>query len=55
MDLDYNVKIVYHVDNTFCAKIYKDFMNCFALEIDHHPYEFDATPFVNYKRIATWL
>lgn len=49
IELDYNTRIRCHKENTYGAKIYKDFKNRFVVKIKDHRSAFDRAPVVNYQ------
>ena len=49
VELDYNIRLKYHLENTHGAKIYKDFLNRYAVKIEDHASAFDPSPWVNYQ------
>ena len=49
VELDYDGKLRFHVENTHGAKIYKDFIQRFAVKVEDHPSEVDPAPWVNFQ------
>ena len=49
VELDYNIRLQYHLENKHGAKIYKDFLNRYAVKIEDHASAFDPSPWVNYQ------
>ena len=49
VELDYDGRLRYYSDNTHGAKIYKDFLNRYAVKIEDHASNFDPSPWVNYQ------
>lgn len=50
MDLYFNVKTTYHLDNTHDDTIFKDPMNHFLVKVEECVSDFEAIPYVNYQR-----
>ena len=44
VELDYDGKLRFHMENTHGAKIYKDFIQRFAVKVEDHPSEVDPAP-----------
>ena len=42
--MDYDGRLRFHVENTHGAKIYKDFIQRFAVKVEDHPSEVDLAP-----------
>lgn len=49
VELDYDGKLRFHMENTHGAKIYKDFIHRFAVKVEDHPSEVDPAPWVNFQ------
>ena len=49
MPLIFKARIKFHMENTYGAKIYKDFMNRYAVKVEDHLTDFDPSPWVNYQ------
>ena len=48
VDLEYDGRLCFHMENTHGAKIYKDFIQRFAVKVEDHPSEVDPAPWVNF-------
>ena len=49
VELDYDGRLRFHMENAHGAKIYKDFIQCFVVKIEDHPSEVDPAPWVNFQ------
>ena len=49
VELDYDRKLRFHMENAHGARIYKDFIQRFAVKVEDHPSEVDPTPWVNFQ------
>ena len=49
VELEYDGKLRFHMENAHGAKIYKDFIQRFAVKVEDHPSEVDPTPWVNFQ------
>ena len=49
VELEYDGKLHFHMENAHGAKIYKDFIQRFAVKVEDHPSEVDPAPWVNFQ------
>ena len=48
-DVEFNIKIIFYVENYHGAKIYKDPMNRYAVKVKDHPFAMKIAPLVSYQ------
>ena len=49
VELEYDGRLRFHMENAHGAKIYKDFIQCFAVKVEEHPSDIDPVPWVNFQ------
>ena len=49
IELEYDGRLRFHMENAHGAKIYKDFIQRFAVKVEDHPSDLDPAPWVNFQ------
>ena len=49
LDLEFDGRLRFILENNHGAKIYRDFVNRFAVKVEDHPTPFDTAPWVNFQ------
>lgn len=49
VELEYDGRLRFHMENAHGAKIYRDVIQCFVVKVEDHPSDVDPTPWVNFQ------
>lgn len=49
MELEYDGRLHFHMENTQGAKIHKIFLQCYAVKVEDHPSNVNPAPWVNFE------
>ena len=48
-DMEFNIKIVFYMENRHGAKIYKNPMHQYMVKVEDHPSALETSPFASYQ------
>lgn len=49
IELDYDGRLRFHMENAHGAKIFRDFLQCYTVKVKDHPSDIDIAPWVNFQ------
>ncbi|KAI5076627.1 hypothetical protein GOP47_0008692 [Adiantum capillus-veneris] len=49
VELDYDGRLCFHMENSHGPKIYKDYSNGFAVKVEDHPSDINLAPWANFQ------